>query len=225
MRERQQVNLYQPAADEGRRPFSARAAGFALGAVSVTLLGIWAFGTWRVGRVQRAVDALQLQQHHQEDAVTAAGTMHAARANPEQLQTQIKELTTEVAIRRRALDLLRAGAEGRPVGFSARLAGLARRHIDGLWIEHLVLSGTTGTMTLEGVAMDADLVPRFLSDLGKDPALAGARFDALVIERPAHAAAQDEEPAQAHAAPPRNSMRFRAESNALLPAQPTGQAS
>lgn len=231
MGERQQINLYQPAADEGRRPFSARAAGLTLGAVLVTLLGIWAYGTWQVGRVQTAVDTLAQQQRHQEDAVSVAGTMHAARANPEQLQAQIKELTAEIGIRRRALDLLRAGAEGRPTGFSARLAGLARRHIDGLWIEHLALSGSTGTMTLEGVALEADLVPRYLSDLSKDPALAGARFDELVIERPTRAVTEDEPAPQAtqlkaaRAVIPRNSMRFRAESNALQPAQHPGQAS
>ena len=70
---------------------------------------------------------------------------------------------------------------------------------EGLWIDHLVLSGSRDTLTLEGVTLDAELVPRFLRDLGKDSSLSGARFEQFVIERPA-----------APASP--GTLRFRAES-------------
>ena len=121
MGERQQINLYQPAADSSRRPFSSRAAVFAVAAVFAALLAIWAYGSWQVSRLQRSVTALEQLQRHQEDRVNAAGALHAARANPEQLEAQIKELTGEVATRRRALELLREGTEGNKVGFSRRL--------------------------------------------------------------------------------------------------------
>lgn len=223
MGERQQINLYQPAEDLSRRPFSARVAAFSLCAVLVALVGIWAYGSWQLKQVQQAVTALAQQQRLQQNTVDTAGAMHAARANPEQLQAQVKELTAEVILRRRALELLRAGAEGRAVGFSARLAGLARRHVEGLWIDRVVLSGSSDTMTLEGVALGADLVPRYLRDLAHDPALAGARFDELVIERPVRAAtgAETREPRAA----PRNSMRFRAQSGALAAIQLPGAPS
>lgn len=199
MSDRQQINLYQPAADEGRRPFSARTAGITIATVVATVLAIWAYGSWQVQQVQRSVAALEQQQQRQAAAVTAAGSMHAARANPEQLQARIKELIAEIDIRRRALARLQQGAEGASAGFSARLAGLARSHVEGLWIDHLVLSGSRATLTLEGVALDAQLVPRFLRDLGKDSSLSGAHFEQFVIERP-----------PAPASP--GTVRFRAES-------------
>ena len=220
---RQQINLYQPPDDLSRRPFSARLAAFSVCAVLVALVGIWAYGSWQLKQVQRAVTALAQQQRLQQDTVDVAGAMHAARANPEQLQAQIKELTAEVVMRRRALELLRAGAEGRAVGFSARLAGLARRHVEGLWIDRVVLSGSSDTMTLEGVALRADLVPRYLRDLAHDPALAGARFDELVIDRPVRTAKGAE--ARETRAAPRDSMRFRAQSSALAGIQQPGAAS
>lgn len=214
MGERQQINLYQPVDDLSRRPFSSRAAAFAVGAVFAALLAIWAYGSWQVGRLQRSVTALEELQRRQEDRVNAAGAMHAARANPQQLEARIKELTGEVATRRRALELLRGGTEGGKVGFSRRLAGLARRHVDGLWIDHIVLTGSPHAMTLEGVALDADLVPRYLGDLAHDPALVGARFDQLLIERPS-----------AHSATPHNGMRFRAQSTPPVVAQHSGAES
>lgn len=197
MGERQQINLYQPAADLSRRPFSARAAALFVGAVLAALLGIWGYGSWQVGQVQRSVAALEEQQRRQEDRVNAAGAMHAARANPERIEARIKDLTAQLATRRHALELLRGGTEGGKVGFSARLAGLARRHVDGLWIDHIVLTGSAQGMTLEGIALDADLVPRYLRDLAQDPSLVGARFDQLVIERPGAHRAVAESPAAA----------------------------
>jgi Tfp pilus assembly protein PilN len=219
MAERQQINLYQPAADLSRQPFSARAAVLCVSAVLVAVLGIWAYGSWQVSRMQKAVTALEQQQRHQEDTLNAAGAIHAARAKPAQLEAQIRELTAELATRRLALTRLHSGAEGETVGFSARLSGLARRHVEGLWIDHIVLSGSAETMTLEGVALDADMVPRYLRDLAQDPALTGARFDELVIERPVARAAKGEEAAaqvDSRAALPAKGMRFRAESQVTV---------
>src|SRR5579872_1382602 len=106
MGERQQINLYQPVADLSRRPFSSRAAALTVGAVFAALLAIWTYGSWQVSRLQRSVTALEELQRRQQDRVNAAGAMHAARANPEQLEARITQLTGELATHRRALELL-----------------------------------------------------------------------------------------------------------------------
>jgi len=193
MSERQQVNLYQPVADVSRQPFSARTATFAVAAIAAAIVLIWGYGTWEVSRLQRSVDTLSERQHAEEQAVAAAGSVHAARANPEELQAQIKDLTADIALRRKALERLKQGAEGRRTGFAPALEGLARRHVDGLWLSHLVLSGSVG-MTLEGTTLDADLVPRYLHGLSADPALAGEHFDELLIERKKRPADSNAEP-------------------------------
>ena len=236
MGERQQINLYQPAEDLSRRPFSARAAATSVGVVAAALMGIWGYGSWQLRQVQQTVDVLRQQQRQAEDTVNAAGAMHAARANPEQLQAQIKDLSAQIAIRRRAIELLRGGAEGRPVGFAARLTGLARRHVEGLWVDRIVLSGSSDTMTLEGAALEADLVPRYLRGLAQDPSLAGARFDDLVIERLVRTphgddrggdkgGDKDDEAAQVARPAPHSTLRFRAESGALTGTQRAGASS
>ena len=66
MAERQQINLYQPAADLSRQPFSARAAVLCVSAVLVAVLSIWAYGSWQVSRMQQSVTALEQQQRRQE---------------------------------------------------------------------------------------------------------------------------------------------------------------
>jgi hypothetical protein len=64
------------------------------------------------------------------------------------------------------------------------MEALARRHIDGIWLDHILLSSGTSAMSLSGSSLDADLVPRYLQSLATDPALRGARFDEFVIQQP-----------------------------------------
>jgi len=209
---RQQINLYQPVAEVGGGPFSASTAVVVGSAVGACLLAVWGYGLWRVAHLERAVQSLQQQNRSQDDTLAALGAARAAGLSPDKVQARVAELNTELATRTRALELLRGGAVGQVAGFSARLSALAHRPIPGLWVDHVVLSGITGAMNVDGGAVDPDLVPRYLRGLAAEHALAGARFDEFVIERPQREPAGS---AAAKAAPAPAGFKFRAESGAL----------
>ena len=184
---RQQVNLYQP--DAAARaselaPFAAATAVLVAAAVCAGLLGFWGFGVWRVNRLGHALQTLRLEQQRQNETLAALGAARAAGVTPEQLDATVKSLTAVLDTHARALALLKEGAAGQVTGFSPRLAALARRPVEGLWLDHVVLSGLNGAMSVGGSALYPDLVPRYLRGLGAERALAGIRFDDFVIERP-----------------------------------------
>src|SRR4029453_11240848 len=126
-----------------------------------------------------------------------------------------------VAARKRALLVLQQGAAGQTTGFAPRLEALARRHVEGLWIDGLVLSGTNGSMSVRGLALNADTVPVYLQNLAQERALAGTRFDDFVIERPGREPSQEtsgsEETSGVKPRPAtvEKHIRFRAGSKAL----------
>ena len=64
------------------------------------------------------------------------------------------------------------------------MEALARRHVNGLWIDGLAMSGTRSTMSISGGSVDADIVPAYLRSLSTETVLSGTRFDDFVIERP-----------------------------------------
>jgi hypothetical protein len=203
---RQQINLYQPILREEPKIFGAKAALRALAAVAALLVLTGGYGTYRVMRLEQATQALRGQASHQEEIFSSASVMSASRATSVELTARVKRAEEEVAGRTRALELLRAGAAGRTAGFAARLEALARRHVDGVWIDRMALSGSTAAMSLGGATFDPDLVPRFLQALSQESVLAGARFDQFAIERPREKA--------------NGQVRFTASSGVALP-EPT----
>jgi Tfp pilus assembly protein PilN len=180
---RQQVNLYQETAPPWR-PFGSATLTLAVAAVSGCLAVIWGFGTWQVNHLQQAVTALQHQQQTQQAMLGALGSLPGAGASAADLQSRLQELDAELAVRQHALALLQANAAGSTNGFSAELAALARHPMPGLWLQQIMLSDQTGSMSLAGEATDPDRVPRYLRALGSERTLAGMRFQRLAIQRP-----------------------------------------
>jgi Tfp pilus assembly protein PilN len=220
---RQQINLYQPIFSETRKPLSAVAVAMCFAVVIAALAGYSVYANMQLNELQVSVEALRTEQAEQEALLTATGEQNAAREKPAAVDARIKKLDRMIAERRTALKVLQSGAAGQATGFAARMEALARRHVEGLWIDKLVLSGTNGSMSLAGSTLDADTVPAYLHSLARDSVLSGTRFDEFVIERPVKAVASTE-PAlsedvsdaaskKATAAP--SHIRFRAGSKTL----------
>lgn len=179
---RQQINLYQPIFRQERKLFSAPMVASALLVIGAALIGFWLFGSSRVARLEEQLAQLRSQVQAQEHMVSTVGQLRSARSNPVEIQARIERLNQELQLRTRALDALRGGATGQRVGFAPRMIALARQHVEGLWIDHLVLSGNS--MMLSGQTLRPDLVPQYLKSLASEPVLQGTRFDDFSIERP-----------------------------------------
>lgn len=177
----QQINLYRQDAGAARRPFGADTLAFAVGAVLALLLLIGGVGEWRVEGLQRAVQHLQQQQQAQQDTLRALGDLLPPGQSAPDIDSRIQQLQAELAARQRALQLLRQGAIGRTGGFAAQLAALARRPVSGLWLQRIAISGIDESMSLSGVTLQPDSVPRYLRALAGEKALSGLRFYRLQI--------------------------------------------
>lgn len=213
----QQINLYQPILSQERKPFSAALVGPTLAIVIVALAGFSVHATSRVSRLERDVELLRAQQTQQDAQLAQAGALQANGVNLAALEAHVKELTATVTERSAALQILRSGAAGQTSGFAPRLEALARRHVDGLWIDTLLMSGTTGSMSLSGATVDPDIVPEYLRGLSSEPVLAGTRFDDFIIERPQPAASDEEDTAKVRKAALAKHVRFHAGSKSLVP--------
>lgn len=216
---RQQINLYQPIFTEARQPLSAMLAGAVLGLVIVGLAGYSAYKSSQLGALKTEVETLRSEQVAQDALLTATGEQQATRAKPAEIDARITVLEHAITERSAALKVLQSGAAGQTSGFAERMEALARRHVEGLWIDKLVLSGTNGAMTMSGATLNADIVPEYLRSLAREQVLSGTRFDDFIIERPAKQEAQADAPSDAAEGEAKKHgpafIRFRAGSRAL----------
>lgn len=186
----QQINLYQPVLDTGKGPFSLGTSFLLLTLVAGCLVSVWGYGLWRVQCLEKAVSQLRLQQERQTQTLAALSTARGSGATPEQLEARVKTLSAQLASHSRVLELVRNGGVGQTAGFSAALSALARHPLEGLWIDRINLTGIgQPKMSLAGIALDPQLVPRYLHGLGTEQALAGVRFNEFTIERSSAASA------------------------------------
>ena len=117
------------------------------------------------------------------------------QTNNQQLQKQINAHQVDPALQQAAADanrkllarkkvlewVRRSQAEDR-VLFSDILAGLGRRHIEGLWLSTVSIDQKGGFMQLRGNTLQPELVPRFLSALKQEKAFTGTEFRKIKIE-------------------------------------------
>ena len=207
--------MVPPIFSEERKPLSA----LTLAAILLVLIvGLSAYAVktqMDVNALSAQAEILRAQQAEQESLGTAG-----AGAEPiEDVESRVKKLDRLVAERANALEVLKSGAAGTTIGFAPRLEALARRHVDGLWVDSMQLSGAHGAMTLAGGSYNPDIIPVYLRSLAQDKVLAGTRFDDFVIERPvpAETSAQDAESTKPRKPIDPKLVRFRAGSSTLAP--------
>ena len=148
-------------------------------AVIVTLAAVLLISLVSVYR--GSLDAAQIQQAEQDN---------------ERLQTQLSELRAEgtndsksiqrtkrlLKQRRQILHSLSNQQHDIGQGFSDHLAGLGRQQLKGLWLSSIELRAGGEEIALKGAMKHATLLPRYLQDLGKEPAFSGLRFQLMKIE-------------------------------------------
>lgn len=178
----QEVNLYQPVSKGVRGALSASSTQTILILVSTTLLGLWGFAYWQVGRLQTVAQLVREQQQAQA-AMSAAQGPQLGGLSDEELEALLVRLGEDMDSKTRALALLGSESSQGPVGFSSRLRAFGARHIDGIWLDRLTLGSTVESVSLSGSTLSPDVVPRYLRSLASDPALKGGQIDEFVIEK------------------------------------------
>ncbi|HET9445313.1 MAG TPA: PilN domain-containing protein [Steroidobacteraceae bacterium] len=180
---RQQINLHQPIFRRERKAISAVMVATTLGVLALALIAFSMYTAQSVAQLENEVAKLTEQQTKQQEQLTKVGETLSRQARRSDVEARVKSLTTTLSERTQALQVLQSGAAGQTSGFATRMEALARRHVNGLWIDRLAMSGTQSSMSISGGSLDADIVPVYLRSLSSETVLSGTRFDDFVIER------------------------------------------
>lgn len=177
---KQQINLY-PRIEAPRVswPSLVRTAQAAVALLALLLL----VSLLLRGAVSWRERALAAEQARLEDLRRQVEAKQAAASrSPSALLAQkVAQLTQQRGRQEQMLGLLTQADGGE--GFSPRLDALARQTVSGVWLSQVRLDGPAGGMGLEGLALQADRIPRYLQGLSAQAPLRGVEFRAVRLER------------------------------------------
>lgn len=180
---RQQVNLLAPMFRKQRALFSARVTLLMAGIVVLALGLIYA--AMAVRGAALAVEQARLESQR-ETITRRLGELAAqiqSRGRDVTLDAQRVALTQERDRKTQALEALSRRELGNTVGFSPHFLGLARQRLNGLWLTHVEVSASGAHMTLGGVTLAEELIPRYLRQLGGEEIFAGTEFGHAQLQR------------------------------------------
>lgn len=181
----QQINLFNPVFLKQRKVFTTLAMAQALGVLVLGIVVLAWYGQLSVGelRYQAGQSAKQLELRQARlKAVTAE---YAPRARDASLEAQIADLEIQVSALREVGSKIRAGAFGSTEGYGSYFLAFARQDTPGLWLTGLTIDGAGIDITIEGRALDAAIVPGYISALSAERVLKGKTFGSLRITAPA----------------------------------------
>lgn len=178
----QQINLYNPAFLK-RNPALEPGALLVYGLAFVLLAGGAIAARVRIDLDGRARElAALVQQVKAEQATTASlAAQKAAVRKNSALEAEAVRLEARAIAGEENLAYIRSGALGNSEGFSELMRALSRQTLEGLWLTGFSVDGGGSAVVLRGRMFETDLLPSYISRLGREKAFEGRRFDSLSI--------------------------------------------
>lgn len=175
----QQINLYQPLFRKPRVLLSAAAIAQMTALALLILLAVYGFGLWR--QHQQAVEIARLEARQQRTTQQLAELV-ALRlpAVPDPgAERQVQHLAQVYDRKQLLMTVLRDHIHGNTGGFGDYLEGLARQRVDDLWLTEVQIGAGGQRLSLSGLSLSPEQVPRLLARLREAPAFQGKVFQTL----------------------------------------------
>ncbi len=181
----QQVNLYHPMFRKQEKVFSARTL---LQSTLIILIGIVlfsAYAKWQVIALESELGNLEQQQTSRLQRIEKVSKQFPVKQKDVRLEASVREMQQESSTKQRLIQVLSTRSFGVTSGFSSHLEGLARQHLDGMWLKSISLTDGGSRLGLVGSTFQPELVPRYLQRLSAEEVFAGAEFRTFNMQRAA----------------------------------------
>jgi len=193
----QQINLFNPVFLKQRKLFSTVTMLQGLALIAVATAAFSGYLAWRGRQIEQTVARVEATVAEQRTRLLKFVQEFSPQGRSKLLEEELGRTEVRVKAGEELLDTLRSGDLGNTAGFSAYLAAFARQSVAGVWLVGIRLDGESNQLVVEGRALDAGLVPRYLRALGNEDVMRGRQVDALKLTAREAAPAADPKAAAA----------------------------
>jgi hypothetical protein len=180
----QQINLLNPALIKQKDFFNSNNIAMMLGLLSILMLGYYSYAknelSLLIKQRSQAAESLSAAQAQ----LKQSALLHAPHAPNKALINQIMQLEQKESMQQQILQTVNLSSATPGKGYAALMRAFAKQSLDGLWLTGFSFDNATEKLNISGRTLQADLVPEYISQLSKEPALKGKMFSVLNMSLP-----------------------------------------
>lgn len=184
----QQINLYNPRFRKKTNYVTLNTLAVAAGVVLAGSLAVGTVLQQRLLVTKAEAEKVQRQMDAAEKRQKEAGVKAPMQKNP-QVAEQLAQAESDNRALHEVSAILEKGEIGNTRGYSAYFSAFARTRVQGLWLTGVQINGAGNEIGLQGRALQAGLLPGYLSGLAREPVLKGKAFGDLEMNQALAAAA------------------------------------
>ena len=178
------INLLNPALIRQRDNFNAQLLVWLSAGVLLLLLAIFGYMRYQVALLTAQREQVGQQMKDAQSQLAQATQQYAPRQPSKALQEAVVLAEARLGSHQYLLGYLQEDKLGSHSGFSNYMRAFARKSIGDLWLTGFSIDHDANEMTIHGRALQPELVPQYIGQLGDEPALKGHTFSALNMSLP-----------------------------------------
>ena len=179
----QQVNLFNPAFQKQRQVFTAATMARALAVLAFGAIALVMVGRQRVATLEKEVAAGATQLAQKKARQAAVMIEFAPRKKSPEMATRIADAEADLASLQQVSSVIQRGDLGNTEGYADYFKALARQSTGELWLTGVSIVGAGQRIGLQGRALEARVVPAYISRLTREPVMRGKSFASLDIRQ------------------------------------------
>ena len=186
----QQINLFNPIFLKQKKIFSAAHMAQTLGLVLAGALLLAGYGLYKTSQLEKHAangKAALAARQARLDVVTRE---FPPREKSAVLEAEAARMQAELSSLREVQSVLERGDLGNTAGYGEYFRAFARQDLHGVWLTGITIVGAGRDVSVEGRALQPELVPGYLQRLTREAVLQGKAFGSLEIGRADSAAGE-----------------------------------
>jgi hypothetical protein len=180
----QQINLFNPIFLKQKKVFTVVPMAQALGVLLLGSLVLVYYGNRQVSALARESESLATRLTAKQARMASVDAEFAPRKKSEELEAELAYTQAHLQSLREVSGILKRGDLGNTRGYAEYFRAFSRQSIGGLWLTGVSITGAANEIALQGRALQASLIPNYISRLKGESVMQGKTFGSLEIAQP-----------------------------------------
>lgn len=179
----QQVNFYRNKKDN-QGPLSFQHCAIIAAVILAIFIGLIINNSLKIDKLKLEVSKLEGLKEDSTIKLEEYSKKYPMKSLDLGLQDVIDKKKQEKQGKKVLIDFFSQGLNDSNSGFSKYLTALSERHTEGLWLTKIELTKLGKSISLTGSTLKPEILPEYISELGKETAFSGTTFAMMRLGRP-----------------------------------------